>query len=189
MKEPTMKNIAWITFLSSIGFVISACSDGDDSQERSGVAENTAISSLNQTDVATMCDWYIKLIADSNYLDRLCHQMALSTVQLGGVNFASDDALRSACTNAESACGTKLGERMTDIRQNCISSIDTMTCTAKVSDFENCAIALTETPTTEFPSCNSLTVNTKLPTTSTILKEPPECDTFNSLCSDSTEDD
>ena len=187
MKEPTMKNVLTFAFLSAVGFATFACSDSDDSQERSGVAESTSISTLNPTDAATVCDWYIELISNSNYLDRLCQQLALTTVQMEEVNFASDDALRLACSNAQTACMTKLRERMTDVRQNCISSLDSMTCTAKVSDFENCAIALTETPTTELPSCDSLTINAELPTASTILQEPPECDTFNSLCSESTE--
>jgi hypothetical protein len=181
-----MKNIFTIACLTTFGFATFACNNSDDTPERSGVAENTAISSLNQTDATTVCDWYIELISNSNYLDRLCQQLALTTVKRDYVNFASDDALRSACNNAKTACTTKLFERMTDVRQNCISSLDTMTCTAKVSDFENCAIALTETPITELPSCDSLTINTELSTASTKLKEPPECDAFNSLCSEST---
>lgn len=182
-----MKNVLTFAFLSAVGFATLACSNSDDAQERSGVAESTSISTLNSTDTATVCDWYIELISNSNYIDRVCHELAVATVQMDDADFASDDTLRAACTNAETACTTKVREHLTDIRQTCITSLDAMTCTAKVSDFENCAIAITETPTTELPSCNSLSINVEIPTASTSLRQPPECEAFNSLCSESAE--
>jgi hypothetical protein len=167
------RRILLVALFSALGAPLGGCADGPDATFTSHMDRATALASLDQAQVAPLCERsraYIRSHVSTDD-DRYCRMQALWTVgwtrEWDGP-YKTDSAAQQACRTSYDKCRTRVSvlRERTGVPYQC--SDDPVCepdpeCTATIADLEDCAAtipAFWHDSLRSLPSCDELTAET-----------------------------